>query len=129
MRRFVDVIVRVGCTRRYVRADFATAPAFAMSPEGRRIEPGADRVPDTPCDRLLGRAGIDHDVAVRVLGRDREIGLAQLLMKFRILGLEPVRLGFAAAQLYALQSHFNRHVENKREVRRKTRRSKRARGP
>src|SRR5579863_10593748 len=37
-------------------------------------------------------------------------------MKFNVLGLEAVGLGFAAAQLDPLQSQFDRYVEDQSEV-------------
>jgi hypothetical protein len=84
-----------------------------------RFEPGFHRVPDFPCHRLLGSAGIDDEAAAWLLGRDRKIGVAQLPVKLDILRFEPIGRGAAAALLDALERGLNRHVEDHGEVGRK----------
>ena len=118
MRRFVDAVVLVGCARAH---DAPTSLRRRSPLTGKVI--GSSLAPTAfqifRATASLGPLGIDDDAALRLLGRDRKIGLAQFLMKLHVFRLEAVGLGFAAAQFDPLQPELDRHVEDQSEVGRK----------
>src|SRR3984885_16084347 len=89
---------------------------IAAERRGDRIKPRADNVPDLARYGFPAAAGVDDGAALRLLGRDRQIGLAQLLVEFDIFGLEAVRRRLAAALSGARHPDFDRNIEHDGEI-------------
>src|SRR4029077_8055666 len=83
----------------------------------RGIEPLNNDFPNALGDRRLRLGGIDRDTALRLLGREPAIGVAQGLVEGARFRLEAVRHALAAALLRARKAHLRRHVENESEIR------------
>ena len=84
---------------------------------GDREQMIAQRRPDAGGDRIGIGIGVDQHAALRIVGGDLPIGVAQVLMELQVFGLEPVRRAAAAACGRALQADFDGDVENDGQIR------------
>ncbi len=77
----------------------------------------AQRGPDLGGDRVGIGIGVDQHAALRIVGCDLPVGVAQILMELDVFGLEPVRRAAAAAGGGALQADLDGDVEDDGQVR------------
>ena len=112
-------------TARWFRADAGprspVRPCAALMPElaaARDCEEAiAQRGPDARGDRVGVGVGVDQHAALRILGGDLPIGVAQILMELEVFGLEAVGRAAAAPRRRALQADLDGNVEDDGQVR------------